>query len=447
MNVFSTTHTAHPFGPKIEGLMARMLSPITGLDRSLGFSLHDRGTAGLFISIAQMAAVHRLLGWTKAPSYHLGGYGLTREESLIRALGETTERYAHMLCLTTGRHKSLFASASDLTSQGLRVMDFEGWNFFSEEQYATNRIRLQRFNPNATMTWLETEDLLGGDSVWLPAQILVLGYRMREGEPWLSAAFTTGTAAHTIPGRALNGAVLELLQMDAAMGAWYGGIPAPEIQLDDRLSDIRTIMEETRGTAYDVSFHWVRSADFDVHVVVCLLRSRGDALPAASVGISCEMVLQKACYKAFLEASSVPHLAQMGCLGDTRVLRNEKPLDPTTIGDLDANVLYYSLPQNRPTVDRLFPRDQRVHASDLPDDFQGDDADTTEQLLDRFRRNGMRLYHLDLTTPDVEDLGFVVRRIYSPDLLSLCLPSYPQAGHPRFKAYGGIKVVEPHPYP
>jgi len=59
----------------------------------------------------------------------------------------------------------------------------------------------------------------------------------------------------------------------------------------------------------------------------------------------------------------------------------------------------------------------------------------------------MDLLHLDITPPDIASLGLVAQRVWSPHLLGLCLPSWPQQAHPRFSAYGGAAGTTPHPHP
>jgi thiazole/oxazole-forming peptide maturase SagD family component len=449
MECFAVERTAHALGTKIDRLMRRMVSPITGLDKTIGFSLHDQGSHGLFVSVAQLTAVHRLLGMARPLAYHLGGYGLRREEALIRALGETTERYSHMVCLVAGDRPLKFQSANSLRAEGFEVMELGDWGFFGEEEYAKPSTPYQRYSPDAPISWLETWSLTEDRAVWVPAMLLVIGYRRRkkDGELALAPAMTTGSAAHTIPERALNSAMLELIQMDAAVGFWYSGRIAPEIELDERLPDLAQILRETRGRAFDACFHYLQSPGFGVHVVACVMRSRRRDLPAAGVGVACEISLESACYKAFLEASAIPHLAQIGFLNAPAILRGVEKIDPTAIDDLDSNVLYYALPQNLPLVDRRFSREERLRASALPRYPAMNERELTRYLLDSYKENGCRLYYLELSTRDVRDLGFYVCRTYTPDLLSLCMPSSPQSGHPRFKSYGDVIVSDPHPFP
>ena len=68
-------------------------------------------------------------------------------------------------------------------------------------------------------------------------------------------------------------------------------------------------------------------------------------------------------------------------------------------------------------------------------------------LINQFISTGKELLYLNLTTHEAKELGFVVTRVWSPDSLSLCLPSMVQKAHARFQAYGGVKHVHPHPYP
>lgn len=449
MDCYATTYTDRPMGARIERLMRRMVSPVTGLDKTVGFSLHDRGSAGLYVTVAQLTAIHRLVQMKKPLSYHLGGYGLRREEALIRVLGETTERYAHMACLLSDAVPRRFATPDEMSAEGLETIDFEGWSFFTPEQYERPKFLFQPFGRELPILWLETWNLTEDRPLWAPAQILVLGYlaQRHKKEPRLAAAVTTGTAAHTEPEKALNAGILELLQMDAAMGFWYSGGKAPLIELDGRLDSLREILEQTGGDSFDPCFHYVPVPDFDVHVVTCVLRGRQGELPCVGVGIACAMSLESACYKAFTEASAIPHLAQIGFLHAPGMLRGEDKIEIDSIDDLDLNVLYYALPENAPQLDHRFLPNERVAASDLPRLPQLESSELTRYLVDQFRANRLPLCYLELTTPDVADLGFHVCRSYSPALLSLSLPSFPQAGHPRFKAYGGFNVRDPHPFP
>jgi hypothetical protein len=115
--------------------------------------------------------------------------------------------------------------------------------------------------------------------------------------------------------------------------------------------------------------------------------------------------------------------------------------------DLESNVGYYAGLEGAKKVEERFARSVRTRASDLPADDVRPAREIVRDVVEAFRRTGKRLYWSDLSTPDIKELGFTVMRVWSPDTLSLPLPSAPPAAHRRFADYGGFVNRLPHPYP
>lgn len=91
--------------------------------------------------------------------------------------------------------------------------------------------------------------------------------------------------------------------------------------------------------------------------------------------------------------------------------------------------------------------DDDLSSDDLPSYEVSDVHAEIESVIDGYARIGAELVFVDCTTPEARQLGFYVPRVWSPDTMSLCLPSAPPLNHPRFNAYGGAEdTVEPHPY-
>lgn len=445
MELVSTAKVQNQAGFKSDRLMRRMMSPLTGLDKTVGFALHDRGSPRLYLIVAQMTAIHRLVGMSRPLSYHLGGYGVNREEAFMRMFGETIERYAHMAYLIEKR-EIVFLSYSEMQRRGNRALALEKESFYTLDQFNRPAFPFQPFDPDSPLGWIEGYSLPSLEPQWIPAQFVLIGYRplVSEGERRLNLAVTTGTAAHTIPQKACISALLELIQMDTAMGHWYSGQVAPMIVLDQRTPILKLILKDVATPcSYDISFHYLANPDLPAHVVACVLWNRRREIPSCAVGIACELGLEFACYKAFLEASAIPHLALLGLLQAPQPIQ----IDPAKIDNLDLNVIYYGLPENRHYLEKRFVRDQMVAASDLPRYPKSSLADDFKFLVNAFRDTGKRIYLFDLTTPDIRELGFYVYRIYSPDLLTLCWPSFPHKAHHRFEKYGGVRHEDPHPYP
>ncbi len=433
-------------------LMKRMVSPLCGLDQSVGFVTRGRAEPRFVIAGAELTGVHRLLGYEQPMSYHIGGSGVFLEEALIRTLGETVERYSQLVTCLSGRHEMRFASLEDLIGAGERVLEADRLQLFSDDQFASPNFPFKPFAPSARITWVRGASLLHGAGVWLPAQAVFVGYRVRseDGERRFAPAFTTGSAAHTVPQRALRNTLLELIQLDAAMGHWYSGRSAPQILLDERTKAVEAIVQRyIRPSGLPVRWHWLPAPGFRAMNVACVVGARSQTVPGCMVGLGSDGALADAMYKALLEAVGVFQLGKLiqvaPSVAGVRVRRG--PVDTSTIYDLDSNVSYYARPEHTSRIDRSFPQSDSVRASDLPPDIEGSVEDQVSEFITDYRRSGTELVFLDCTTEDIRELGFVALRVWSPDLISLCLPSAPPLAHTRFDAYGGASHVDPHPYP
>jgi thiazole/oxazole-forming peptide maturase SagD family component len=451
MQLRGLTHVGTVYG-STRTLMKRMVSPLCGINQSAGFVTHGRAEPRFVIAGAELTGVHHLLGYEQPMSYHIGGSGVFLEEALIRTLGETVERYAQLVTCLSGRHELRFASLEELTRAGERALEADRLRLFSDAQLASQKFPFKPFSPTAKITWVRGTSLLDGAGVWLPAQAVFVGYRIRseEGEERFAPAFTTGSAAHTDPQRALRNTLLELVQLDAAMGHWYSGGTAPRILLDERTKTIEAIAQRYIGpSGLPLRWHWLPAPSFRAMNVACVVGEKGRRASSCLVGLGSDTALVDAMYKALLEAVGVFQLGKLiqvaPSVAGVRVTRG--PVDASTIFDLDSNVAYYARPEPAGRIDRSFPPAESVRASELPRDMEGSVEEQIRELIADYRQSRTELVLLDCTTEDIRQLGFVAPRAWSPDLISLCLPSAPPLAHARFAAYGGASHVDPHPYP
>jgi thiazole/oxazole-forming peptide maturase SagD family component len=431
-------------------LLGRLLSPLCGLDRGMGFFARSRHQPRFATLGADLTGVHILSGQPKPTqdAYHIGGSGVEVDEAVIRALGETVERYCAFVGARSGdRYPAVFCRWDEFGPDDA-VLPASCLRLFADEQHASQGFPFHRFREDLPLSWTLAPSLLDDRHCWLPTQLLQVGYvpRHGSGERRLAASVTTGTAAHTNRARAALNALLELVQIDAAMGHWYSGQLSPRIMLDGRTAAIAALVQrQFRGSSVRVRFHWLPSPDLLGMPVACVLTEGGGRLPAVAVGLGCELALERALYKAMLEAVGVAQLAKLALYYDS--LSGGEIRDEGQIHDLNRNVGLYARPGNRHVVESKFPEDDIILAADLPADIEDSERKQVGSIIDSFRLSGKRLYGIDLTTPDAASLGFVCCRAWSPDTLALALPSLPPAAHPRFSVFGGVTHARPHPYP
>jgi ribosomal protein S12 methylthiotransferase accessory factor len=432
-------------------IQRRMHSKLCGLVTSVGgFNRYLRAPR-LYVEGGELTGVHvwQNRSAPKPGSYHIGGYGFLPYESRIRVLGETVERYAGHAIVAENRFPIVFATHDELHARGEPVLEAEAFRLFSEEQLARPGFPYQPFETGAPMGWIRLPILTAGEEFLVPAQEFLLGYVPRQGEPWLISSVSTGTAAHTSPESALRGGLHELIQIDSAIGHWHGCVPSVRIELDNRLRAISELLRRRVLGSTTPEFHYLPNPDLPGFSVACLLRMPTGAVPAVSVGLGSGTSLRRAVYRGLLEAVGVQALAVWSFLEARLDGESAKPdqVRLASMYDLEANVGYYSDPSGAELVERRFAHHTTAKASELPPDDERPARAVTRHVVDRFRATGKRLFWADITARDIRDLGFTVIRVWSPDTISLPLPSAPPAAHTRFDAYGGFVNRLPHPYP
>ncbi|MFF9350081.1 YcaO-like family protein [Streptomyces sp. NPDC014734] len=429
----------------------RMQGALCGIMTSSG-SLNKAPThPHLFVEGAELTGVHQWFGRESAKpgAYHIGGYGTVPFEARIRILGETLERYAGFSACVEGRFPVVRASHEELLARGEPVVDTGVFQLFVPDQLAADGFPFQAFSPAMPMEWVKVPSLLDSSEQYVPAHHFLLGNLPGPGEPWTLPAVTTGTAAHTAPEAAFLSALYEIVQVDAAVGHWHSATSSLRIEPDARTALLQNVITRRLRGGLEPEFHLLPSPDLPGFNVACILRKPEGISPAISVGLGSGPSLVRSMYRALLETVGVQTLAGWSAVEDRLGTGAEVPLRDRLgqIFDLDQNVAYYAGVEGARTVEERFARHTAVRAGDLPADDQRPAREIGRSLLDAFRNSGKRLFGADFTSVDIRQLGFSVIRAWSPDTLSLPLPSAPPVAHPRFTAYGGFTHRLPHPYP
>jgi thiazole/oxazole-forming peptide maturase SagD family component len=436
-----------PAAERVAELRRRMYSPFCGFVTSTGYTLRPRGAARAFVAGASLCGVHVLTGQPEpgGGGYHIGGMGFVPFEPEIRVYAEAAERYSAALAGTDPRWETRWASHQQMIADGLPTVHAE----YLDVQPPDRLGPFNAFDPRAPLTWLRCPKVDGG-VLWAPEHMLFMGYHVRrsDGEPWLQSAFSTGTAAHTQTDRAIEAALLELIQIDATMGHWYGSAPATRILLDARTERLSGLIRRYLAADADLlTFYQLHSADLPGFTVACLRQTPDRSVPATAVGLGADLVLERAMYKALGEVLGVCSLAEWAYLKTTVDSSQLTPV--ATMYDVDSNVTYYAA-HDADVVTAHFGGGPAAAASDLAPDPGGTDsagADPVEVLTKAFPDTGKTLVAFDITPGDIAALGLVVVRLWCPEILSLNYPSAPPSRHPRFEAYGGFGSADPHPYP
>lgn len=437
---------------KTQLLMNRMLNPLCGIVQEIGFIKRAKFGSRVLTAGADLSGVHNLLNLPNPGrgAYHTGGAGIFLNEPLIKSLGESIERYSQLVSELNLSNESLFASYAEMQKRNENIISPNYLDLYDEQQLAKNNFPFQNLDEALPLTWLKLPSVFNRSFLWVPAQLLLVGYQIKKDhkEPWYTSAVTTGTAAHVDLISALLNALLEIIQIDGAMGHWYGNYPAPEIIFDERSLPMFNVLKKYAGSDWkQIKFYWLKNPDLRGISVACLIAKPEKSMPRIAIGLGASASLNDALYKAYLEAIGVASLSNLIILRDMVNRKKIADIDYQQIYDLDNNVALYGKGQNLDCIEEKFNRKNKILASKITPDITGDPQKQFNALITSFKDSNKEINFIDLTNSEARDLGFYVVRLWCKETLSLCLPSAPPIKHPRFKVYGGFSHAEPHPYP
>lgn len=451
MKIQVDTECHNEFSHFVNKTLTKMLSPFMGICQEIGYLKRSHSDPRLITIGGGLTGVHMLLNREDPGKggYHIGGMGFFHSEAMIKTLAETAERYSQLMSefFLKNRVERRFESYNNMEKNTFFIPKESELSFFTESQFSKARFPFQPFDRNKPMTWVKTNSLCSKQEMWIPAQLIFIGYSIQKDEPWLLSAVTTGTAAHTNYEKALIGAISELIQIDTAMGHWYTDTKAQEIIIDERLAFFNSILKKvTNHNSTKPLFFLLPTPDLVGFTVACLFKRSSPSVPRYAIGLGFDFSLENAMYKAYMEGSGVVGLARLNAFKD-KFSGNESH-NSQGIYDLDTNTTHYALGQYEKIIEEKFFRVPSIAASDLQNDLEFEnDNECLSFLLQLLKKTNKELIHFDLTLPEVKNLGFHVARVWSKDLLSLCLPSAIPVNHPRFEIYRGVTHDFPHPYP
>lgn len=368
-------------------------------------------------------------------SYHLSGYGVLHNEAYSSFIGESSERYTFASIYRLLKDKVEIGSYIDMVKKygEDNVCDFELLNSFFLPTDIQNYL-----GRDCEIQWVKMNSLIEiGEYIYVPLQFVVSndGFMCKDEVQFMPAAVSTGTASHETFLKSLENAVIEYLQIDSFNLWWYGGAKGKSIDIDiesfmgkffTHKNSLTRFIKHFDVKLTDISF------DKDIEVVVCEVFGKDKDVPQYTVGVQGGKNYERTIYRSIMECLAVleynMHLPW---------LDNEKYINTkfknTVISNLDDNIVFYS----------KYGKSNKVkHDNDY---FYNISSIKTYRPIQSLKKLSKYACFLNVTLPEFEGLNLCITRISIPELLPMCLPSYPPYYHVRYKQTGGIRNEIPHP--
>lgn len=387
--------------------LRRALSPYTGIVRSLEECLPSTSEPALFRFSGVVGRGRGLLG---SPLDHLdgiGGSGQSRAEASAAAVGEALERYS---ATYVPHERIVVGSAVEL---GGEAVDPGRFALFSDRQYESDGFPFERFTPALHIPWVQGWSVQNRRPAWLPAELVFLGDVVPDGSHRIGYATSSGAACGSSTNEALARGLCEVLERDAFMIVWANRLSLPLVDLDgnERLIELEREFFVAAGLRYSVvdlsRFHQLPS-------VLAVVRAPTGFPGALGVGAGTASTLERAWWKALAEAFA------SRSAGAKLELIDSQPLDsPETVVSFEAHIRYYADHAHAATTSFLDGNGERTVAGAIPALEGSSIEERVAQLSARIDAAGSTAYAVDVTSPDVRELGLFVVKVVAPELCSL----------------------------
>lgn len=388
-------------------------------------------------------------------NYHISGYGVSDNESVIRLLGETIERYSFVTSKCTLFHDFIEGSYQDLKKQYDLVLPLKYLNVISMESIK----KMQSYGIPAIfgfykdtdiIEWIPMNSLLDNKSkVYIPKDMICPDYISRY------QAMSTGTATHGSYYKALSNAIVEYLQIHTFMKFWYARRKAETVILSD--SFLQKILDSTiyqRFNDFDILVLDITDTSINFPTFLAIIINKNKkSFPLCSFGIQSGYDVEEAIFRAIMESSAIYNALPFMYLSNPRDfdlkledLGKSMNLDDnfftwSTINEVEKKLAYIDSIRNK----------KEISLSVLLDKYNNMKNYGVEEMIDVIKRISQFACFRNISHIDAEKSGYYTMRVLIPECLPMCIPSYPFDNHPVLKDIisrsGGSDEYFPHPLP
>jgi ribosomal protein S12 methylthiotransferase accessory factor len=353
------------------------------------------------------------------------GKGETPEWARLGALAEAVERY----CGTQPDHHRCVRGS--LRALGAQALDPSDCVLYSDRQYDRPGFPFARFSADMTIPWTRGVGLPSKEPMLVPAVLTYLAPTWDGHAEQLCPPTSTGLATGSSLEMAVLHGLLEVVERDAFMTSWLTRRPCRRVDTSGLTGLITTVRDHYRQ--FGVQLVVDLTTDVAVHVMIAIAVDRGGCGPAAVIGLGAGLDPVAAAAKACLEVCQ-------GRPGEAMRSRRDPPHQRLCAFDdvhdtMDHSALFSMGHMLGELEFLLSSAASPERLDDLPDRSTGTVAGDLERCLEALEEVGSKVVYVDVTTPDIAQLGLRVARTIATELQ----PTHFGYGHERL---GGNRVFD-----
>jgi ribosomal protein S12 methylthiotransferase accessory factor len=332
-----------------------------------------------------------------------GSTGTTREQAAAGAIGEAVERYSAAVVpdakLVTASYQEVRGWALD---PGLLALS-------SGKVDGALGCKYVPFRESQHLRWVWGYSLTRGKPLLVPAFAVYLPYAPGPDEPHLAKGISTGLACGNTLEEAVLAGICEVVERDATMIMWHSKMSMPRIATHFSSSEalVQTLERFAccRSDIYLVNV----TTDIGIPAIVAAAHDQSGKGPAVVVASKASLSREKAIVGALKE------LAQ--CIIWVRSITGSRQRRfAADLGDVNSredHVLWPAREENRCHLS--FITAGPVEANGLERTRESDDVSMDiATCVEMLRRSRLEVVMIDITPPDIREVGLSVARTIIP---------------------------------
>lgn len=349
------------------------------------------------------------------------GFSINEKNSRMSSMGEAVERYCASIKLEgeSGLHEF-----SDL--EKIEIKDI------------TRASYLNDYNPKRE--WVKVKELSSEKEILLPSEMVYLS--QPNYEP-IRDIISTGLATYTTTQGAIERGLCECIERDAFIQFWMLSRLNFKIGTNEiKDPEIKVLFDKGAQSGLKIEIYDI-STEFEVPVILTIIKKTG----VSGFYLSCAANFD---YDKAIKKSLEEGLGGYSVyIESTLVHQKNVPLSIDNIHDLSERPIYYLNQKKDYLLDKILARER--NSKKIINYSQCYRQKTNlEQVLFNFKKKDIKVYYKEITTPDVQEVGFRVVRVVVPKLAFLPVKE-PMILCKRLKNksidLGRNYNLEPHPFP
>jgi ribosomal protein S12 methylthiotransferase accessory factor len=368
--------------------------------------------------------------FTALPNFRQnGGVSTDRYVAMAKALGEAIERY----CAAVFRYRDLIVAP--YAQLDVPATAPSRYALYRPEQHEQPGFPWSAFTDDAPVAWTAATSMLDGSPVLVPAAFVYAPYHYLGGgrEVPIAQPISTGLAAGTsVRGATLSG-LCEAIERDAFTITWQSMLAHRRIRTTTLPPAARAVVERFTDVGLRVEL-MDATTDIACPTVLSICIGSAATSPAVTIAAATDPDPVRAAVKSVEELAHTRKFAR-------QIMWIEPPVELDVAGGHPAvqeqrhHLRLYCDQESVAYIEWAWSSDRWCDLADLEPLAVRGDQDPLDALIAAVADVGLEPLSIDLTTPDVAELGLAVVRVVVPGLHPMHI------GHVN-RALGGRRLYE-----